>query len=43
MFFYVIGHGPAAMVFREEDYLRNINMEDGPKLTRPGNRTRRRG
>ena len=40
--YYVIGHGPV-MVFREEDYLRNINMEDGPKLAKPGNRTRRRG
>lgn len=40
--YHVIGQGPV-MVFRDEDYRRNINMEDGPKLTRPGNRTRRRG
>jgi hypothetical protein len=39
--YYVIGHGPV-MVFREEDYLRNINMEDGPKLDKTGGRTRRR-
>jgi hypothetical protein len=34
--YYVLGRDPV-MVFREEDYLRNINMEDGPKLTKPGN------
>jgi hypothetical protein len=36
--YYVLGRGPV-MIFREEDYLRNINMEDGPrttKNTRPG-------
>jgi hypothetical protein len=33
--YYVIGQGPV-MVFRDEDYQRNINMEDGPKLTKPG-------
>lgn len=36
--YYVLGHGPV-MIFREEDYLRNINMEDGPRLsksTKPG-------
>ncbi len=36
--YYVLGRGPV-MIFREEDYLRNINMEDGPRLsktTRPG-------
>jgi hypothetical protein len=40
--YYVIGRGPV-MVFREEDYQRNINMENGPKLDRTGGRTRRRG
>jgi hypothetical protein len=40
--YYVIGRGPV-MVFREEDYLRNINMENGPKLDKTGGRTRRRG
>ena len=40
--YYVIGHGPV-MVFRDEDYQRNINMEDGPKLEKTGGRTRRRG
>jgi hypothetical protein len=40
--YYVIGQGPV-QVFREEDYLRNINMEDGPKLPNPGSRARPRG
>jgi hypothetical protein len=40
--YYVIGRGPV-MVFRDEDYRRNINMEDGPKLNRAGNRPRRGG
>jgi hypothetical protein len=40
--YYVIGRGPV-MVFRDEDYRRNVNMEDGPKLDKPGSRTRRRG
>jgi hypothetical protein len=40
--YYVIGRGPV-MVFREEDYLRNINMENGPNLEKSGGRTRRRG
>jgi hypothetical protein len=40
--YYVIGRGPV-MVFRDEDYQRNINMEDGPKLNKPGNRARRPG
>ena len=40
--YHVIGQGPV-MVFRDEDYRRNINMEDGPKLDRPANRARRRG
>ena len=34
--YYVLGRGPV-MVFRDEDYMRNINMEDGPKLNKPGN------
>jgi hypothetical protein len=38
--YYVIGRGPV-QVFRDEDYLRNINMEDGPKLNKAGNRARR--
>jgi hypothetical protein len=33
--YYVMGRGPV-MVFRDQDYLRNVNMEDGPKLTKPG-------
>ncbi len=40
--YYVIGRGPV-MVFREEDYLRNINMENGPKLDKAGGKGRRRG
>ena len=40
--YHVIGQGPV-MVFRDEDYRRNINMEDGPKLEKPGSRSRRRG
>ena len=40
--YYVIGQGPV-LVFRDEDYQRNINMEDGPKLSKPTSRTRRRG
>lgn len=39
--YYVLGRGPV-LVFRDEDYQRNINMEDGPKLNRPGHRARRR-
>jgi hypothetical protein len=39
--YYVLGRGPV-MVFRDEDYIRNINMEDGPKLSKPGSPTRRR-
>lgn len=31
--YYVLGRGPV-MIFREEDYLRNINMEDGPRLSK---------
>ncbi len=40
--YYVIGQGPV-MVFRDEDYQRNVNMEDGPKLNKSGNRPRRGG
>ncbi|MGC8638529.1 MAG: hypothetical protein ACP5XB_01480 [Isosphaeraceae bacterium] len=39
--YHVIGRGPV-QVFREEDFLRNINMEDGPRLSKPG-KARRRG
>ena len=39
--YYVIGGSPV-QVFRDEDYLRNINMEDGPKLPKPGSQTRPR-
>jgi hypothetical protein len=31
--YYVMGKGPV-MVFRDQDYLRNINMEDGPNLSK---------
>ena len=40
--YHVLGQGPV-MVFRDEDYRRNINMEDGPKLDKPAGRGRRRG
>jgi hypothetical protein len=40
--YYVIGQGPV-MVFRDEDYQRNVNMEDGPKLDKAGRRARRGG
>ena len=41
--YYVLGRDPV-MVFRDEDYQRNINMEEGPKLPRPRNQkpTRRK-
>jgi hypothetical protein len=39
--YYVLGRGPV-MVFRDEDYMRNINMEDGPKLSKPGSQPRGR-
>jgi hypothetical protein len=39
--YYVLGRGPV-MVFRDEDYNRNINMEDGPKLIKSGSQPRRR-
>ena len=38
--YHVLGNGPL-MVFRDQDYQRNINMEDGPKLVKPGRRVRR--
>jgi hypothetical protein len=31
--YYVMGKGPV-MVFRDQDYQRNINMEDGPSLSK---------
>jgi hypothetical protein len=33
--YYVLGKDPV-MVFRDQDYQRNINMEDGPKLNTRG-------
>jgi len=33
--YYVIGQGPV-IVFRDQDYHRNVNMEDGPKVIKPG-------
>jgi hypothetical protein len=38
--YYVIGGNPV-QVFRDEDYLRNINMVDGPKLPKPGTAARK--
>ncbi len=32
--YYVLGRDPV-MVFRDEDYMRNINMVNGPPLTKP--------
>jgi hypothetical protein len=40
--YHVLGSGPV-MVFRDEDYRRNINMEDGPKLEKARGRGRRGG
>jgi hypothetical protein len=40
--YHVLGTGPL-MVFREEDYQRNINMENGPSVTKsrkPGRRSK---
>ena len=37
--YHVLGAGPL-MVFRDEDFYRNINMENGPSLGRPGGRLR---
>jgi len=34
--YYVLGQDPV-MVFRDEDYQRNINMEEGPKTRIPRN------
>ena len=39
--YYVIGRGPV-QVFRDEDYIRNINMENGPKLPEARQSTRPR-
>jgi hypothetical protein len=39
--YYVLGGG-TVMVFRDEDYMRNTNMEDGPKLSRPRGQPRGR-
>jgi hypothetical protein len=38
--YHVLGVDPL-MVFRDEDYRRNINMENGPSLIKTGNRRRR--
>ena len=38
--YHVLGVGPL-MVFRDQDYLRNINMENGPGLIKPGRQGRR--
>lgn len=38
--YHVLGVGPL-MVFRDEDYLRNINMENGPSLVKPGGASRK--
>ncbi|MFO0949716.1 MAG: hypothetical protein U0835_00910 [Isosphaeraceae bacterium] len=40
--YHVLGVGPV-MVFRDEDFYRNINMENGPGVARPSGRTRRPG
>jgi hypothetical protein len=39
--YYVLGRDPV-MVFRDEDYIRNINMDNGPSLIKPENAARRR-
>jgi hypothetical protein len=39
--YHVFGLGPV-MVFRDEDYVRNVNMEDGPKAAKPAGSQRRR-
>jgi hypothetical protein len=39
--YHVLGAGPV-MVFRDEDYMRNINMIDGPPITKPKNVSRRK-
>jgi hypothetical protein len=33
--YHVMGQGPV-MVLRDQDYQRNVNMEDGPKASKPG-------
>lgn len=38
--YHVLGVGPL-MVFRDQDYQRNINMENGPSLTRSGKQARK--
>jgi len=38
--YHVLGNGPL-MVFRDQDYLRNINMENRPKPSLTGGRARR--
>lgn len=40
--YYVLGRGPV-MIFREEDYLRNINMVEDPRTSKAANPARRRG
>ena len=37
--YHVLGVGPV-MVFRDEDYERNINMIDGPSITQPKSKTK---
>ena len=37
--YYVLGRDPV-MVFRDEDYMRNINMINGPPLTKPAHARR---
>ena len=37
--YYVLGRGPV-MVFRDEDYKRDTNMEEAPKLSRPRGKSR---
>ena len=39
--YYVLGRDPL-MIFRDEDYVRNINMDNGPKLPGSGNARQRR-
>ncbi len=39
--YYVLGRDPV-MIFRDEDYMRNINMVNGPPLNKPENSARRR-
>ncbi len=39
--YYVLGRDPV-MIFRDEDYARNINMDNGPSLNGGGNARKRR-